>query len=64
MTFNWKEYLEIAKFLKNINDSLSEKNAKFSTEAAYRVAISRAYYAAFCYARNHAKDKFKISNQH
>lgn len=50
MAFNWKEYLSLAYFL----EGLSEAN--FSQEAAFRSAISRAYYAAFCYARNYAHD--------
>ena len=39
MSFDWSEYLDLAREL-----------AKFS-EAGQRSAISRAYYAAFCTAR-------------
>lgn len=46
MTFNWEDYQTIAKELVK----LSKKNTQ--TEAYLRSAISRAYYAAFCKARN------------
>lgn len=50
MAFNWREYLEIARWLQgNTIPGVSE-------EAAQRCAVSRAYYAAFCYARNYARD--------
>lgn len=39
--FDWEEYLELAKFLNRRDD-----------EASKRSAISRAYYASFCVARN------------
>ena len=50
MPFNWIEYLALARHLKNQNSN------DFSQEAALRCAVSRAYYAAFCYARNYARD--------
>jgi len=50
MAFDWKEYLSLAYFL----DRRSGTN--FSSEASSRAAISRAYYAAFCHARNYARD--------
>ena len=51
MLFDWKEYLSIAEFLAKQDES------EFSHDAAFRCAVSRAYYAAFCYARNYARDK-------
>ena len=47
MSFDWSEYLRLAR---EITDSVSDK---WDREAALRCAISRAYYAAFCAARNH-----------
>jgi len=52
MKFDWREYLELAKKISNMNDlGLSE-------EALYRSAVSRAYYAAFCWCRNFAYQRF------
>ncbi len=48
MAFDWREYLSLARSL------LGEDEASYSIEAARRAAVSRAYYAAFCYARNFA----------
>jgi hypothetical protein len=50
MPFDWKEYLLLAQYLQ------SQGNGTFSREAAHRCAVSRAYYAAFCHARNYARD--------
>lgn len=50
MAFDWREFLELARTLQG-----SSGNA-FSTEAANRSAVSRAYYAAFCYIRNYARN--------
>ncbi len=50
MTFDWREYLSIARMLAGANTT------DFTKEAANRSAVSRAYYAAFCFARNHARD--------
>lgn len=49
MAFDWREYLELAKEL------VSQANSGYSAEAAERSAVSRAYYAAFCHARNDAE---------
>jgi hypothetical protein len=51
MAFDWREYLTLARSL------LGEEGASYSEEAARRAAVSRAYYAAFCYARNFACNK-------
>lgn len=48
-TFTWKDYLDLA-------DDLAKNN---TDEAKLRAAISRAYYAAFCNARN-----YMINNDH
>ncbi len=51
MPFNWKEYLKLAQFLQGCSED------SFTQEAAFRCAVSRAYFAAFCHARNFARDK-------
>jgi len=51
MPFDWKEYLGLSRFL------ATEPGIAFSEEAAFRSAVSRAYYAAFCHARNYARDR-------
>lgn len=51
MSFDWSEYLNIARELAGQPMALS------SAEAKKRCAISRAYYAAFCSARNYLRDK-------
>ena len=51
MPFDWREYLALARDLGRCSGS------SYSTEAASRTSVSRAYYAAFCYARNYAENK-------
>jgi hypothetical protein len=51
MGFDWKEYLILAKFLGG------DSGISYSDEAARRAAVSRAYYAAFCFARNYASSR-------
>jgi uncharacterized protein (UPF0332 family) len=51
MSFDWSEYLNLAQELTGQAVSPSSQEAKL------RSAISRAYYAAFCKARNHLRDK-------
>lgn len=46
MKFDWQKYLELAQ-------ELIEGD---TNEAKQRSSISRAYYAAFCYARNYLRD--------
>jgi len=41
MSFNWREYIDLAQDLLNRAE-----------ESCYRSSISRAYYGAFCLARN------------
>ena len=46
MSFEWKDFYSIAEHLRDNASNIS------ATEAAQRSAISRAYYAAFCHARD------------
>ena len=55
MPFDWKEYLNLAKSLQN------RQGNDYSQEAAFRSAVSRAYYAAFCHARNFIRDRESFS---
>ncbi len=48
MTFPWTDYLELADAL------LTNRGTFAQEEACCRSSISRAYYAVFCAARNHA----------
>lgn len=48
MTFDWHEFLQVAKFLQE------QAGTSISHEAASRSAVSRAYYATFGTARNFA----------
>jgi uncharacterized protein (UPF0332 family) len=47
MTFAWKEYLDVALFL-------TGREVEVSEESKQRSAVSRAYYAAFGHAKEHA----------
>jgi hypothetical protein len=47
MCFDWKDFLRLAEHLAGV----SSASPSYSEEAAKRTAVSRAYYAAFCYAR-------------
>src|SRR5438552_19056676 len=51
MPFDWKEDLEVGRFLEQ------HAATSGSQEAFVRSAVSRAYYAAFCHVRNYARDK-------
>lgn len=50
MTFDWSEYLKLAQELAGQTVSPVNKEAKL------RSSVSRAYYAAFCKARNYLRD--------
>lgn len=51
MAFDWREYLELARFLyKGVGNNVNR-------EAAFRCAVSRAYFSAYCHARNYARDR-------
>ena len=47
MSFNWEDFITLAEYLE-LNDYPPE-------EAAQRTAVSRAYYGAYCLARNFAE---------
>jgi uncharacterized protein (UPF0332 family) len=49
MSFNWYEYFDLAQFLHTNGNNLT----KVTQESAYRSAVSRAYYVAFCHAREY-----------
>lgn len=51
MSFDWSQYLNLAKEL------AGQATTPANEEARLRDAISRAYYAAFILARNHLRDK-------
>lgn len=51
MTFCWTQFVEIAEYLKDQGDT-----SETLQEAAYRCSVSRAYYGAYRYAENYAKD--------
>ncbi len=52
MSFDWKEYLNLAKELAKSND-----------EARLRSAISRAYYSVFCKAKSLFGDKIQLTRK-
>lgn len=54
MSFDWSEYLNLAK-------ELAQATVPANQEAKLRAAISRSYYAAFINARNYLRDKQGIS---
>jgi hypothetical protein len=51
MPFDWREYYRLASSI------LGGTETGYSADAAARCAISRAYFAAFCWARNYAVEK-------
>jgi hypothetical protein len=51
VTFDWREYLKLAK------DLAGQGGAGYPSEAEGRSAVSRAYYSAFCWVRNYAEAK-------
>ncbi len=65
MKFDWLEYYDLAKELADVNstnsgdssDNPKSNNPKSKiSEAKLRSSISRAYYSAFCTARNYLRD--------
>ncbi|MEK7396088.1 MAG: hypothetical protein AAB116_04030 [Candidatus Poribacteria bacterium] len=54
MAFKWSEYFDLAKFLYSNSSSFCQ----ITQEAAYRSAVSRAYYAAFCHSREYARSNY------
>jgi uncharacterized protein (UPF0332 family) len=58
MVFAWSEFLDVARFL----HAQGSGNA-IPQEAAYRCAVSRAYYAAFCHSRCYATARLQFIPQ-
>ena len=56
MLFEWAQFLDIAKFLLEHG-----KQVSIPQDAAYRSAMSRAYYAAFGHAKVFAMDTLNFS---
>ena len=54
MSFNWSYFLVVAEALVQGAEDSSPN------EAIYRIAISRAYYAAVCTMRNYLRDKGEL----
>ena len=57
MSFTWGAYLSVAEVL------VRERGILAPEEACCRAAISRAYYAVYGMARNHARDHEQLSLQ-
>ncbi len=55
MPFDWKQYLDLARHLSQ--PTTSDEGQR---EAMLRSSVSRAYYAAFCHARNYCRDWLKF----
>ncbi len=55
MSFAWLDYFTLAQEL------VGQAVTPAGQEARLRSAVSRAYYAAFCQARNHLRDKENCS---
>src|SRR5689334_22275585 len=58
MPFDWQEYLSLAASI------IAQMSTAYSREAAERSAVSRAYYAAFCHARNYAQQHLNYAPAH
>lgn len=59
MSFNWAAYLALARELAGRPTTRRPRTASYE-QAQLRSAISRAYYAAFCRARNHLRDNERL----
>lgn len=51
MPFDWKAFIDVARSLQE------QAGSEPDPEALLRTAVSRAYYGAFCFVRNHARDQ-------
>ena len=58
MVFDWIEFLALAR------DIQEREGLGYGREASARTAVSRAYYAAFCHARNFAGEFSRFKAQH
>ncbi len=54
MSFDWKNLLDLARLMEQ-----DATKAGPNAEANYRSAVSRAYFGAFCHARNYAESFLK-----
>lgn len=54
MSFDWKEYLDLAEEL------AGQHGRTAGVDARLRATISRGYYAAFCSARNKLRDEKQV----
>jgi len=76
MSFDWSKYLDLAQELTVQASSSSSQAAQDAQpmqivqaaqdaqDAKLRCAVSRAYYAAFCKARNHLRDIYSLPVPH
>lgn len=55
MSFDWSQYFNLAREL------AGQTTPPAGQEARLRSALSRAYYAVFCLARNHLRDREGLS---
>ena len=59
--FDWRDYFDLSLELAGINsvEEVSDitKDQKSRSESHLRSSVSRAYYAAFCIARNYLRDE-------
>ncbi len=57
MPFDWRAYFKLAKLLIALASGVVARLVLSDVvrEACWRTGVSRAYYAAYCYARNHAR---------
>ena len=58
--FSWDQFIDIAQFLVQ---ETKKRDSDIPDEAAYRCAISRAYYAAFCCALEFAEDELGYNSE-
>ncbi|ACL17352.1 hypothetical protein [Methanosphaerula palustris] len=58
--FSWEQFIDIAQFLVQETKKL---DSAIPDEAAYRCAISRSYYAAFCCALEFAEDELGYNSE-
>ena len=54
MAFDWKNLLDLARQMEH-----DAGTGSTNTEGLYRSAVSRAYFGAFCHARNYAESFLK-----
>jgi uncharacterized protein (UPF0332 family) len=59
MLFDWRSFLHLARKLETDHSNVGDSEA--DSNAAFRTAISRAYYAAFNLTKNHILSEFNPS---